>query len=142
MAERNEAEIAHLGMIQGVINRMASNSFSLKALAVTIAAAVIALAGTQQNTSPILSFAGLLPVLVFWLLDAKYLRLEKLYRELFDHVRKGGEIEPFSMRTQAFDKQVPWTIQIAFSWSVVWFYTAVALVLIVVACLSRCNVGS
>jgi hypothetical protein len=46
-AALSDQQIAHLGMIQGVINRMASNSFALKALAVTIAAAILAIAGAQ-----------------------------------------------------------------------------------------------
>jgi len=96
MPNHDEATIAHLNMLQGVINRMASSSFALKALAVMIAAAVIALASTQQFGRPILPVAGLLPVVVFWLMDAQYLRLEKLYRALYDDVRKGGKVEAYS----------------------------------------------
>lgn len=79
MPELSESHIAHLGIIQGVINRMASNSFALKALTVTIAAAMIAIMGTQQDIPPSVSYAGLVPVIVFWLMDAKYLRLDRLY---------------------------------------------------------------
>lgn len=87
----SDQQIAHLGMVQGVINRMASNSFALKALAVTIAAAIIAITGTQQDAPASVSYVGLFPVVVFWLMDAKYLRLERLYRKLYDHIRKGED---------------------------------------------------
>jgi phage FluMu protein gp41 len=47
-----EQKIAHLGMIQGVIGRMASDSQTLKTLAITVAAAIIALGQTQGPTQP------------------------------------------------------------------------------------------
>ena len=132
MSELSENNISHLGMIQGVINRMASNSFALKALAVTIAAAMIAITGTQQNAPTSISYVGILPVIVFWIMDAKYLRLERLYRKLYDHIRKGEEFEAFSMNATRFNDDVSSTLRIAFSWSVVWFYLAVTAALIAV----------
>lgn len=131
----SDQQIAHLGMVQGVINRMASNSFALKALAVTIAAAIIAITGTQQDAPASVSYVGLFPVVVFWLMDAKYLRLERLYRKLYDHIRKGEDFEAFSMSTTSFDEGVSSTLRIAVSWSVIWFYLAVAAALVAVSCL-------
>ena len=66
--KHSEKYIAHLGMIQGVINRMASNSFALKALAITISAAMIAITGTHQGAPTLISYVGVFPVVVFWLL--------------------------------------------------------------------------
>ena len=133
MADLSENHIAHLEMIQGVINRIASNSFALKALAVTIAAAIIAITGTQQNIPISVSYIGLFPVVVFWLMDAKYLRLELLYRKLYDHIRKGEKFEAFSMNATKFDHDVSSTFRIAMSWSIIWFYLAVAAALIAVS---------
>ena len=133
-SDLSENRIAHLGMIQGVINRMASNSFALKALAVTIAAATIALSSAQESAASTAPFAGLLPVIVFWLMDAKYLRLERLYRKLYDHIRTGQEFEAFGMDASQFSSKVSSTLRIAFSWSVIWFYLAVAAALIAVTC--------
>ena len=42
-------KINHLEMIQGVINRMASNSFMLKGWAVTLAAGIFALASKDAD---------------------------------------------------------------------------------------------
>jgi len=140
MSELSESHTAHLGMIQGVINRMASNSFALKALAVTIAAATIALTSAQQNAAS--TYAGLLPVIVFWLMDAKYLRLERLYRKLYDHIRTGQEFEAFGMSTSQFDGEVSSTLRIAFSWSVIWFYLAVAAALIAVSWLATTPISN
>ena len=44
MEDDTERRIAHLAMIQTVISRMASNSFALKTLSVTLVAGVLALA--------------------------------------------------------------------------------------------------
>lgn len=44
-----ERKINHLGMIQGVINRMASNSFALKGWAVTLVVGIFVLAGKDAD---------------------------------------------------------------------------------------------
>ncbi len=44
MAKIEKDPVAHMGFVQGVINRMGSNALAMKALAATIAAGVIAVA--------------------------------------------------------------------------------------------------
>jgi hypothetical protein len=78
---------SHLAMIQGVINRMGQNSFSLKGWAVTVAAGLFALAAAT-DVNPWSCAAALLAVLTFWFLDAFYLRQERMFRALFDQVRR------------------------------------------------------
>ncbi len=87
MEDSTERQIAHLAMIQAVIARMASNSFALKSLTVTLCAGVIALIGAVSAPSKLYLIAAGGPVLVFGWLDANYLRLERLYRKLYDDVR-------------------------------------------------------
>lgn len=67
----------HLEMIQGVIARIAGNSFLLKGWSVTIAAALFALAARDSNSQ--FACIALLPSIVFWGLDAYYLRQERLF---------------------------------------------------------------
>lgn len=136
MPNHDEATIAHLSMIQGVINRMAGNSFALKALAVTLSAAVLAVTAAQPALVPKLQLAGMVPVVVFWWLDAKNLWLERLYRKLYDDVRHGGDVEAFSMDYRRYKQEVDDVLVIAFSWSVFWLYAAICLVQIVVLVLS------
>ncbi len=135
MEDRTERQIAHLAMIQAIIARMASNSFALKSLAVTLCAGVIALIGAVPNPSwkYFISAAG--PVLVFGWLDASYLRLERLYRKLYDDVRKGVEMEPFDMRVDRYDAQVDSTARIAAAWSVSWLYGTLLAVLALIGLL-------
>ncbi len=73
--------IKHLEMIQAVISRMTSNSFFLKGWSVTLVAAIVALAAKDANQWFLI--VALLPVLAFWSLDAYYLHLERLFRELY-----------------------------------------------------------
>ena len=83
-------------MIQGIITRMASNSFSLKGWAVTLVAAIFAL--TWTNISRGFLLIALIPIFAFWALDAYYLNLERKNRKLYDKVRKMDEAEiDFSM---------------------------------------------
>jgi len=117
--------IAHMNMIQGVITRLETNCFTLKAMAMTIAAALLAFLGSIENPNWIYPAAVSLPILVFWAMDAKYLRLGRLFRHLFSSVRKNECTDPFTMNIADFTKQEQSTIRIMFSWSVSLFYISI-----------------
>jgi len=84
--DRMEAKLKHLEMLQAIISRMAHNSFLLKGWAVTLVAALFALAAKDAN--PWFIWLALYPVSVFWALDAWFLRQERLFRCLYDKVRE------------------------------------------------------
>ena len=87
-----EKKVEHLQLIQGVITRMASNSFALKGWAVTLAAGILALA--SKDSDKMYFLVAYIPCFMFWALDSYYLRQERLYRALYDKVRKNsGEID-------------------------------------------------
>lgn len=93
----------HLEMIQGVINRMAGNLFFLRGWTITLIAALFALFVKEANHNYI--FVVYFPVLIFWILDGYFLSQERLFRSLYDHVRKLDEKEiDFSMNTNQFKK--------------------------------------
>lgn len=117
--------IAHLTMLQSVISRMGANSFSLKALSAAFGSAVVAVSGTADQLSPYYGALALIPIIVFWLMDAKYLRIERAYRELFDHVREGKQIEAYSLDASPFLKDTASLLRIAITWSTMWFYLAI-----------------
>ncbi len=129
MDKFDEARIAHLQMIQSVISRMAGNSFALKTLAVTLTTGVVALIGTIEKFNPIYLTAPLLPIAVFWWLDARYLQLERLYRALYDAVRQGAIDDPFSMNIAPYKDKVASAMRVAWSWSVAGIYVALLAVL-------------
>lgn len=84
MSEANK--IAHLGFIQSVIARMASNSFAIKSWSISITAAMIA-AGIALK-SPAVVLTTLVPILTFIFLDSYFFLQEKNYRNLYNKTRK------------------------------------------------------
>jgi len=104
----------HLEMLQGVINRMANNSFLLKGWSVVLVSALFALAAKDSVKSFI--YLSYFPALAFWILDGYFLWQEKLYRALYDKVRKMSESEiDFSMDTSSVVQEID-------SWCRVTFY--------------------
>jgi hypothetical protein len=96
----------HLELIQGVINRMASNSFHLKGWSVVLVSALFALAGA--NAKVYFVCMAFLPAIAFWVLDGYFLWQERMYRKLYDAVRKGGdEQSDFSMNAYNYEAEVP-----------------------------------
>ncbi len=118
-----EAKLKHLELIQGVINRMAFNSFMLKGWSVVLVSAVLLLVSPQDGDNRAL--IGLLPTLVFWGLDGYFLRQERLYRALYDQVRvlAPDEID-FSMRTDIWSPDLTW-LSAFLSITLIPFYAAV-----------------
>jgi hypothetical protein len=120
-----ESKLKHLELIQGVIDRMGSNSFRLKEWSVVLVSAILFLA-VRGNSSEA-ALIGLVPALVFWGLDAYFLYQERLYRALYDHVRilEPHEID-FSMKTATFTgRRLTWLSSL-FSITLIAFYFVVA----------------
>lgn len=87
----DQNKLKHLEMIQGIINRMASNSFALKGWAVTLVAGIFALA--SKDTDKIYFLITYIPIIIFWVLDSYYLLQERLFRSLYGKVRRLQENE-------------------------------------------------
>ena len=75
-------------MIQGVILRMANNSFLIKGWSISLTTAMLALAGGTK--SEIFCFISIIPVLLLWWLDAFFFYQEKKYRDIYDHAKSEG----------------------------------------------------
>jgi hypothetical protein len=96
-----EAKLAHLQMIQSVIQRLTNQSFLIKGWTITVVAAVFALA-TKDAVSEF-AYVAVLPVLAFWVMDALFLSLERQYRSLYDQVRTATDADiDFSMDVSRF----------------------------------------
>ncbi len=124
-----ESKLKHLELIQGVINRMASNSFRLKEWSVVLVSAILFLAAREDSGETAL--IALVPAVVFWGLDAYFLRQERLYRALYDHVRM---LEPhkidFSMKTDIFTgTRLTWPSSL-FSTTLLAYYLAVVIAVV------------
>ena len=81
-----ENKLIHLELIQGIISRMANDSFALKGWSVTLIAGIFALA--NKDTDKMYFLIAYVPILVFWGLDTYYLLQERLFRSLYNKVRK------------------------------------------------------
>jgi hypothetical protein len=96
-----DRQIKHLEFVQAVITRLANNSFLMKGWALTVAGLIFGFAADRGSWQ--IAAAGILPVAAFWGLDAYFLRQERLFRRLYDAVRRSEPgIEPFSMDTRGF----------------------------------------
>ena len=96
----------HLELIQGVINRMAGNSFHLKGWSVVLVSALFALAGKDKAVYFV--YLAYLPALAFWVLDGYFLWQERMYRKLYDAVRKDTRTDSdFSMNAYQYRTEVP-----------------------------------
>jgi hypothetical protein len=96
-------KLKHLDFIQDTISRMAGHSFLLKGWSITLIAGIFALSARDSNHY----FITLVyyPTILFWFLDGYFLQQERLYRSLYDEVRKMDEIQiDFSMNTDKFKK--------------------------------------
>jgi len=93
-----ENKRAHLEMIQGVVNRLAQDSFLLKGWSVVLVSALFALAA--NSSSQYIVYLAYFPAIAFWILDGYFLWQERLFRALYDKVRVLNEDDvDFSMDT-------------------------------------------
>lgn len=85
----------HLGILQGVIERMAANSSAAKAWCIALVSAILVVVADKAR--PEYSLLALMPVVLFCALDAYYLGMEKGFRKSYNtFVRKvhKGELVP------------------------------------------------
>jgi hypothetical protein len=100
----DEKKLKHLELIQGIISRMGGNLFYLRGWVITLVAGILVLlAKTGDGKLPIIFLTVL--ILIFWVYDGYFLGLERMYRDLYDKVRKMKEEDiDFSMDVAEFKK--------------------------------------
>nr|WP_319372815.1 hypothetical protein [uncultured Methanobacterium sp.] len=130
-----ECMLKEIDIIQGIINRMASNSFMIKGWAITLVVATLLLKGNNYQT-----LIAFVPLLAFWILDTFFLQTERKYRKLHKWVIKNRlETSEFilDMDTDRLQKdkdyKVDSKIKIAFSITLITFYGSIVIILIVYA---------
>ena len=132
----DDCGVEHLKMIQAVISRMTSNSFFLKGWSVSVAAAIYVL--LARDGAVVFPVALLYPPLAFWALDAYYLRQERLFRALYDAVRRGTPaVEAFSMDVAPYGPNVPPWSRTLFAGTVASVHAMVFVVVLVLVLVGR-----
>ena len=130
-------KVPHLEMIQGVINRLAHNSFLLKGWSVTLVSALFALAASSSQVYFV--FAAFLPSVMLWGLDGYFLRQERLFRKLYDHVRVLPDEEiDFSMDTRSVSDQVAGWFRVTWSKTLRSFHGVIVVSLVAVILIALC----
>jgi hypothetical protein len=135
-----EQIVRHLEITQGVVNRLASNSFSIKGWSMAIlAAAILFIARSNNIYSEYLILTFLIPIVGFWLLDGYFLWQERLFRGVYDDVRQ-QENTDFKMNIPAQLKKSnnKWSSSI-FSPTLTIFYSVEIVFIVVVFCILKGN---
>ena len=128
MVENDQSSyVEYFKIIQNAVDRIARNSFLIKAWAITLIGGIGILAFSIINT---LIFSVLtVIVLFFWILDSYYLRIERLYRALYNEtvekfnnpsLRK--EITLFDMKIERFYESSPNLLKVMLSDTEILFY--------------------
>lgn len=73
---------SYLGLLQGIINRMAANSCACKTWCIAIVSAIVVIVADEDRAE--LIWISLLPVVLLSVLDAYYLGLERQFRGLYN----------------------------------------------------------
>lgn len=98
--KESSAVQAHINMMQGMINRMASNSANCKLWCITILAAILGL--FYDNKFPHLEYCYFI-VGLFYFLDCFYLGLERRFvKEQNDYVKAINNNEDSKVASQTF----------------------------------------
>jgi len=71
--------LKYLEMLQGVITRLAGNSFTIKGWSVTLSTGTLAY--LMKDGNPSVAYLALIPAVMFAILDGYYLLLEKRLRK-------------------------------------------------------------
>jgi len=127
-----EYMLKEIDIIQDIIKRMAFNSFMIKGWAITLVVVTLLLKGTEKYQV----WIAFIPLVVFWFLDAYFLRQERMYRKLYKWVignRLKTEEYLFDMNARRFENEVQSIPRIMFSITLGWFYGPMAILVIIYA---------
>jgi len=101
---KDEIFCEYLNMIHKIIDRLARNSFQIKAWTAAIFAAIIVL--TYSIINILIFFVLILTVSLFWALDSYYLKQERLFRKLYEHKVNEYNDEAKRINIKIFDMSV------------------------------------
>jgi len=92
-----EKKLKHLEFIHNTITRMANNSFLLKGWTITVVGALIGL--NKDGLDGKVIVIALFLTIMFWTLDAYFLKQERYFRKRYDEVSNKEEADiDFSMK--------------------------------------------
>ena len=124
----NDLKIKKLEMIQSIISRLNSNSFTIKSWCITIISAIGLFSISALSYLTLL--LGMMVIAVFWIMDSYYLSKEKEFISLYDEVVDSHEIVDFKL---VIPEKLKITVfEVLFSKSQVLLYPILMLILIII----------
>ncbi len=127
-----------IDLIQGLITRMANNSFLLKGWCISLVAVLLAVTKDTIVATNLEYFNLVLifPVIAFWYLDAYFLHKERCYRRLYNWTianRMTSEEFLYNLDYTRFEKEEKSTLIIMFSKTLLPLYGLVLLILLILS---------
>lgn len=133
--------LEYFKIIQNTISRFGQNSFLIKAWSITIIAGISVLTISFITSLIFTILIGV--IIIFWILDTYYLRLERLYRFLYEDVvnafndsSRKTQIKLFDMKYEGFKKNIHSFPRIMVSKSEGLFYITITLVMCILLVLN------
>lgn len=130
--DREKILIEEIKIIQDIIKRMASNSFSVKTWTITLVVITLILRGDSNH-----AYIAFLPLFAFWFLDAYYLQQERLFREVYKWTikyRPENDDKIFELNPQNFKDKIESIFNTMFSISILPFYGSIFFLLVLFIC--------
>ncbi len=135
--EESPAVQAHLGIAQSVIQRMAANSASCKAWCITLVSAILVIVADKGR--PNYALIAAVPALLFLVLDAYYLALERCFRQSYnafiEKVHSGKVVAADLYAVTPTGSLVATTIKSLGSFSIWPFYATLGVMIWLSACI-------
>jgi len=97
-----ENKIKHLEMIQGIINRLNSNSFTVKGWAMGLVTALFAFADKDQDKQYVLLSYFIIPIC--WIIDGFFISTERQFRALYEDVCEISDDKSINFSMKISDK--------------------------------------
>ena len=131
MMPNRDDVIKHLEMTQGIINRLAHNSFLIKGWSMTILAVALLFISRLEHQSQYLILVFLIPVIAFWILDGYFLSRERTFRGIYDDIRMKDNTDfAINVSSQKRKPGVSWP-RAMYSETLIIFYPAEILFIVI-----------
>lgn len=130
--DNDEKLIKSMEICQSAISRLANNAFSLKAWFLVAFSALFtffakSVSGETEYAMTVADLVWLVPMLMFPLLDAFYLKQERMFRAVYDDFKQAingaaASRIPFDLKPTSAQRNEFSLLNVVFSISVGWFY--------------------
>lgn len=122
-----ESELKHLDYIQSTISRIAGNQFQIKGWSITLSTALLTIFAnsfvTAEGPNPLYLLIAVFPTIIFWIIDSRFLALERRLRKIYMDVAEHNEIiKPFDIPIELYTKGKYSTLRCMFTFGNILVY--------------------